>query len=52
MDAFLAAGANVRAMSDNEEANTARADDGMTALAIAESKGHAQAALRLRGEMP
>jgi ankyrin repeat protein len=30
----------------------ARADDGRTALAIAEEKGHAQAARRLRGELP
>ena len=30
----------------------ARADDGKTALAIAADQGHAQAARRLRGEMP
>lgn len=111
VDALVAAGADVRALSDNEERNTAlhaalagrrvprivvvllgrgadvnaragggytplhieafhgdvsfievllghgadagaRADDGRTALAIAEGKGHAQAARRLRGEMP
>ena len=111
VDALLAARADVRARSDNDEANTAlhaalagrtsvrvvsallargadvnaragggytplhiaafggdvalittllahgaaadtRADDGRTALVIAEETGHAQAARRLRGEMP
>jgi len=31
---------------------SARASDGRSALAIAEEKGHTQAARRLRGEMP
>jgi hypothetical protein len=30
----------------------ARADDGKTALAIADDSGHVQVARRLRGEMP
>jgi ankyrin repeat protein len=42
IDTLLAHGADAEA----------RADDGTTALAIAEENGHALAARRLRGEMP
>ncbi|HEU4368851.1 MAG TPA: ankyrin repeat domain-containing protein [Methylomirabilota bacterium] len=60
VDALLKAGADVRALSfalinvllAHGAAVEVRADDGRTALAIAEGRGHPYAARRLRGEMP
>ena len=50
--AFEGDAALINTLLAHGAAADARADDGKTALAIAEERGHAQAARRLRGEMP